>query len=83
MALRKSDYVLVPSPEATEIMVGALQGELARLREYIELLENQILAMVEDPDQPVPFLPVDPEEQRRRDVQASDGEQCMIYRTNG
>lgn len=66
-----------------ESVVLPLQAQIAKLSEYIELLENQILAMVEDPDQPVPFLPVDPEEQRRRDVQASDGEQCMIYRTNG
>jgi hypothetical protein len=153
---KKSDYVLVPSPEATEIMVDALQGELARLREYIELLENQVIvAMTVDddlaaeneklrerirnfqydliltgdrqgvdlevpvppgepewvegetypccehctheadadflphtwpcfdcPEDPIPFLPVDPEEQRRLDAKASDGTQCMIYRSN-
>jgi hypothetical protein len=78
---KKSDYVLVPSPEATEIMVDALQGELARLREYIELLENQVIVAM-TVDEPVPFLPVDPEEQRRLDAKASDGTQCMIYRSN-
>jgi hypothetical protein len=31
-------------------------------------------------DEPVPFLPADPEEQRRLDAKASDGTQCMIYR---
>jgi hypothetical protein len=55
-------------------------AEIARLQEYIELLENQVISMMAE--DPIPFLPVDPEEQRRLDAKASDGTQCMIYRSN-
>jgi hypothetical protein len=53
-------------------------AEIARLQEYIELLENQVISMMAE--DPIPFLPVDPEERRRLDAKASDGTQCMIYR---
>ena len=64
-----------------EKQIAEYERRINLLNEYIDLLENQVIAMMSD--EPVPYLPVDPEEQRRRDVQASDGEQCMIYRTNG
>jgi hypothetical protein len=63
-----------------ESVVEPLQAEIAKLREYIELLENQVISMMAE--DPIPFLPVDPEEQRRLDAKASDGTQCMIYRSN-
>jgi hypothetical protein len=61
-----------------ESVVEPLQAEIAKLREYIELLENQVISMMAE--DPIPFLPVDPEEQRRLGAKASDGTQCMIYR---
>lgn len=56
-----------------------LTSEIARQQEYIDLLENQVIVMMTE-DEPVPFLPVDPEEQRRRDATAADGSRAMIYR---
>jgi hypothetical protein len=60
--------------------IAELETLLAKQAEYIELLENQVISMMAE--DPIPFLPVDPEEQRRLDAKASDGTQCMIYRSN-
>jgi hypothetical protein len=70
-----------PVDFALAAQATSYERQLAEQAEYIELLENQVIVAM-TVDEPVPFLPVDPEEQRRRDVQASDGEQCMIYRSN-
>jgi hypothetical protein len=64
--------------EALLVMDALQQEKIAKQAEYIELLENQVISMMAE--DPIPFLPVDPEEQRRLDAKASDGTQCMIYR---
>jgi hypothetical protein len=67
-----------PVDFALAAQATSYERQLEGLREYIELLENQVISMMAE--DPIPFLPVDPEEQRRLDAKASDGTQCMIYR---
>jgi hypothetical protein len=67
-----------PVDFALAAQATSYERQLAEQAEYIELLENQVISMMAE--DPIPFLPVDPEEQRRLDAKASDGTQCMIYR---
>jgi hypothetical protein len=69
-----------PVDFALAAQATSYERQLAEQAEYIELLENQVISMMAE--DPIPFLPVDPEEQRRLDAKASDGTQCMIYRSN-
>jgi hypothetical protein len=67
-----------PVDFALAAQATSYERQLAEQAEYIELLENQVISMMAE--DPIPFLPVDPEEQRRLDAKAPDGTQCMIYR---
>lgn len=81
-ALEAKNYKLADRLAEREAEIDNWAIEIEQQQEYIDLLENQVIASMTE-DEPIPFLPADPEEQRRRDTTAADGSRAMIYRTNG
>lgn len=67
-----------------EVTQEVLGGRIRELEAEVADLKRALNEVLDCPfhshDEPVPFLPVDPEEQRRMNTVASDGQQAMIYR---